>query len=156
MSFTIDTVYQNGVPRGHYYESAPVEWDNSTQTTVTITPATSPADHTLFISEIRFIDATFNVTVNSGELVTINYPDYKGENTITLTYNTVAELKQGTDREIVLTGDNAFVKEMKPPSKGVVGLTVTDITIVFGSDVTVNSGSLFWFVKGWTIRSTDF
>ncbi len=154
MSFQISDVYRDNIPRGIEKYTDSEVWDNSSQTSLTLTTTT---DKAIRVGELLFIDASSSITYAGAtpKCLTITYPSADGEDTVTINVDSIDELKNMVTATFVDGSTTYWIIQFKAPIWLKDSQTNKTITITF-TGTSFDSGSLTMRLRAWEIDEADY
>ena len=156
MTFTIDQIYKEGVPRKEFYRSPVNALTSGSTSSLTVSPTTSPENWAFLIETLKISDGTFVTSGTGTGVLQIEYPDYPGVNVNTYLFESLADLKFHAD-EVVDDGTSVFYQiRFKPPILLKGSYAESDLIIGLPNNVDVSSGELKTLFTGWKLKEDDF
>ena len=156
MTFTIDQIYKESVPRKEFYRSPVNSMTSGDTSGLTVSPTTSPENWAYLIDKLRISEGTFVTSGTGSGVLKMSYPDYPGANVNTYIFESIADLKFHAD-EVVNDGTNVFyLINFKPPILLKASHSESDLIIQLPNNVGVTSGELNALFTGWKLKEEDY
>ena len=156
MSFDIQDIYKNGVPRGQFYRSDLHSLNTTTSVALTVSPSTSPP-WAVLLDKVIFKETSFATSGTGSGVLKVEYPNYDGISVSTYTFSSLTALIHAADEVIEHNSETYYVWKPQPPVLVKGSSAANKATFGLPDDVDASgTGSLDFMITGWTLKEADF
>lgn len=156
MTFTIDQIYKEGLPRKQQYRSPMNTLASGSTDALEVSPSTSPA-WAILVEKLKFFDNSLATSGTGTGVLAVEYPDYTGSTTLTYTFNETEDLEINADECInAETTIYSHALIFRPPILIKGSSTYNTLTCGLPTNVDVSSGTFKYMFTGWTLKEEDY
>lgn len=157
-NFSIQDVYKENVPRKQVDLTLPVLWDDQGNPPLVKAASNGSPKYAVFVSELHIINNSIVFTnPSNANLFDIIFPNYLGDADITHVINKNNHIHLLADEIISINSVDKYIIKFKP----IIMMQGSNdgyrtFTIQLNSDVSsINTGSIEFLIKGWTMKEAD-
>lgn len=158
-TFNIQDHYRTTVPRDLVNLSPRMVWDTSGNLQLDVAASGGTPKTAVFVSELRFLEESFSYTNNPAktELLDILHPNAEGDANVTYVVYGLDHLNLLVDKELTIGSKEYRVIQFNPAIKLLGSNTQKTFTVSLNSEVaSIDSGSIAFLAKGWTMKEANF